>query len=457
MNNHQPYSMNITLDQPSPTDGLIRITLTESDYQPKVEEKVREYSRKMNIKGFRQGKVPAGVVKKMYGKSILVEEVNHMLSHSVSEYIKENKLKVLGDPLPNQEKARLIDWETQKDFEFEFQIGLVEDFLLDLSSQVKVKSYIIEVDQKVIDDAVEDMKRRFGNVTHPDVSGETDNLFGDVTDASGEKKSSYIQITKLAKGEQKKFIALKKDDEITFDIQKISDDPVVRSQAVSATEEAAGSLTGTYTLKVTNISHTEPAEVNQELFDKVFGKDAVKTEEEFLNKIRETIAANYQRESTHLLEHEIQHHLVDHTKVNMPDNFLKTWLKASGDGKIDDEVIGKEFEEYKKGLKWDLILNKIAEQHQINVESGEVRIRAKQLIAQQFGGAAIADQLGDKFDAIADNYLSGQDGKGQNFMRLYNQIRQEKIMNAVKATITLSEKKVSLEEFKKLAEAHNHG
>jgi len=189
----------------------------------------------------------------------------------------------------------------------------------------------------------------------------------------------------------------------------------------------------------------------------VFGKDAVKTEEEFLNKIRETIAANYQRESTHLLEHEIQHHLVDHTKVNMPDNFLKTWLKASGDGKIDDEVIGKEFEEYKKGLKWDLILNKIAEQHQINVESGEVRIRAKQLIAQQFGGAAIADQLGDKFDAIADNYLSGQDGKGQNFMRLYNQIRQEKIMNAVKATITLSEKKVSLEEFKKLAEAHNHG
>jgi len=173
MNNHQPYSMNITLDQPSPTDGLIRITLTESDYQPKVEEKVREYSRKMNIKGFRQGKVPAGVVKKMYGKSILVEEVNHMLSHSVSEYIKENKLKVLGDPLPNQEKARLIDWETQKDFEFEFQIGLVEDFLLDLSSQVKVKSYIIEVDQKVIDDAVEDMKRRFGNVTHPDVSGET--------------------------------------------------------------------------------------------------------------------------------------------------------------------------------------------------------------------------------------------------------------------------------------------
>ena len=448
--------MNITLDQPSSTDGLIKITLTETDYQPKVEEKVREYSRKMNIKGFRQGKVPAGVVRKMYGRSILVEEVNHLLSHSVSEYIKEKKLKVLGDPLPNHDKARQIDWDNQKDFEFEFQIGLVENFAVDLSSKLSVKSYLIEVDKKVIDDAIADMKRRFGNITNPEVSSAHDNIFGEATNVPGEKKSSYIQVEKLSKSEQKKFIGLKKDDEVTFEIEKLSDDAVVLSQAVNSTKEEAKNLKGTYTLKVATISHMDPAEMNQELFDKVFGKDVVKTEEEFFNKIRETISENYQRESTHLLEHEIQHHLVDHTKVNMPDSFLKSWLKASGDGKITDEVIDKEFEDYKKGLKWDLIKNKIADEHNVNIESGEVRNRAKQLIAQQFGGAAIAEQLGDKFDSIADNYLSGQDGKGENFMRLYNQIRQEKIMTVVKEKITLSEKKVSLDEFKKLAEAHAH-
>ncbi len=448
--------MNITLDQPSSTDGLIKITLTETDYQPKVEEKVREYSRKMNIKGFRQGKVPAGVVRKMYGRSILVEEVNHLLSHSVSEYIKEKKLNVLGDPLPNHEKARLIDWDNQKDFEFEFQIGLVEDFAVDLSSKMTVKSYLIDVDQQVIDDAIGDMKKRFGNITNPEVSGADDNIFGEATDANGEKKSSYIQIAKIAKSEQKKFIGLKKDDETSFDIEKLSDDVLILSQAVNSTEEEAKNLKGTFRLKVSTISHMDPAEINQELFDKVFGKDLVKSEEEFVNKIRETIAENYQRESTHLLEHEIQHHLVDHTKVNMPESFLKSWLKASGDGKITDEVIGKEFEDYKKGLKWDLIKNKIADEHKVNIESGEVRSRAKQLIAQQFGGPAIAEQLGDKFDSIADNYLSGQDGKGENFMRLYNQIRQEKIMTAVKEKITLTEKKVSLDEFKKLAEAHTH-
>lgn len=448
--------MNITLDKPSATDGTIRITLQETDYLPKVEEKVKEYSRKMNIKGFRQGHVPAGVVRKMFGKSILVEEVNHLLSHSVSEYIKEKKLKVLGDPLPNQDKARNIDWETQKEFEFEFQIGLVEDFTVDISSGVKVKSYAIEVDNKVMDETLEDIKRRFGNITYPETSGESDNLFGEVTNPAGEQKSSYIQISKIAKAEQKKFVGLKKDDVVSFDVQKLSKDFAVVGQAINLTEEEAKTATGTYSLKVTNISHVEPAEINAELFDKVFGKDVVKTEEEFMNKIRETISENYQRESNHLLEHEIQHHLNDHTKVNMPDQFLKSWLKSTGDGTITDEIIEKEFNEYRNGLKWDLIKTKIAEDHEIKVDGTEVRNRAKELIAQQFGGPAIAEQLGDKFDSIADNYLSGQDGKGENFMRLYNQIRQEKIMKVVKDSITIQSKKVTLDEFKELAAAHQH-
>ena len=376
--------MNITLDQPSPTDGLIKITLSESDYQPKVEEKVKEYSRKMNIKGFRQGKVPGGVVRKMYGKSILVEEVNHLLSHTVSEYIKEKKLHVLGDPLPNQEKAMLIDWDTQKEFEFEFQVGLVEDFAIDISSNVKIKSHLIEVDNKVVDEAVEDIKKRFGTTTNPETSDVEDSLMGDVTDAAGQKKASYIPIAKLAATEQKKFTGLKKDEEVVFDVEKLSEDALVISQAVNSTEEEAKNLKGSFTLKISTINRTVPAELNQDLFNKVFGKEVVASEEEFINKIRATIAENYQRESDHMLEHEIQHHLVDHTKLNMPDTFLKRWLKATGNGKITDEVIGKEFDDYKNGLKWDLIKNKIAEEQKISVESGEVKERAKQLIGSCF-------------------------------------------------------------------------
>lgn len=448
--------MNITLDKKNNTDGLIKITLIESDYQPKVEEKLREYSRKANIKGFRAGKVPTGVIKKMYGKSILVEEVNHLISHSVSDYIKNNNLRILGDPLPNQEKAIGIDWDTQKDFEFEFQIGMVEDFQYDLSAKVKLKSHVIEVDEKVMTETLTDIKQRFGKVSSPEASEASDNLFGNIVGEDGQSRSCYLELSKIDKKELKKFTGLKKDHTVEFAIEKVLTDQATIAKALNIPAEEAAGIKGKYTLTVSSVSRTEAAEINQELFDKVFGKDIVKTEEEFKNKIKETIAENYNRETAHLLDHEIQHYFVDHTKISMPETFLKAWLKATSGGKVTDDMLEKEFNDYKNTLKWDLIKNKIAEDLKIAVEPEEVKNKAKVMIAEQFGGAAIAEQLGDKMDAIADNYLSGQDGKGQNFMKLYNQLRHEKIIKAIKETATIAEKKVSLEEFKKIAEEHNH-
>lgn len=447
--------MNITLDKKSTTDGLIKITLSESDYQPKVEEKIKSYARKANIKGFRQGKVPTGVIKKMFGKSILVEEVNHILSHSVSDYIKDNKLRILGDPLPNQEKANQIDWDIQKDFEFEFQIGMVDDFKYDLSSKVKLKSYSIEVDQKVIDDTISDLTKRFGEVTHPETSDVTDNLHGQVVEEGGESPiGAHLELSKLNKKAQALFIGKKKDDVVEFDIRKVFEGDEEVGNFLGLSKDDAKSKKGKYSFTITSISRVAPASLNQELFDRVFGKDAVKSEEEFITKVKETIAGNYQRETDHLLEHEIQHHFVDNTKIDMPDEFLKTWLKNSGGEKITDDVLSKEFTQYKDSLKWDLIKNKIAEDLKITVEAAEVKEKAKQMFLEQFGGQAFAAQLGDKLDAIADNYLSDQEGK--NFMRLYDQLRSEKIMKAIRETISISEKPVSLDEFRKIVEKHNH-
>ena len=449
--------MNITLNKQSTTEGLIKISLTESDYLPKVNDKMKEVSRKASIKGFRQGKVPTGVIKKMYGKSILAEEVNQLISHSLSDYIKENKLKVLGDPLPNSEKAHLIDWDVQKDFEFEFHIGMVEDFAVDLSSKVNVTSHPIEVDQKTMDETLADLKTRFGKTSYPEVSEASDNLFGDIgLKGEEDKKGSYIAIGKIEKKEQKKFLGLKKEDVVEFDIEKIFTDEAEKARTLNVPEEEAKNVKGTYLFHVTSVNRVEPAAIDQELFDKVFGKDVVKSEEELLSKIKETIAENYKRETEHLLDHEIQHYYVDHTKIAMPDNFLKMWLKATSGGQVTDEVLEKEFHLYKESLKWDLIKNRITEEKEIKVEGDEVRAKAKQLIVEQFGGAAIAAQLGDKMDEIANNYLSGQDGKGENFMRIYNQLRQEKIFKVVKDNITVNEKKVSLEEFKKIADSHKH-
>jgi len=448
--------LEITLNKKSNTEGLIKIKLTEGDYQPHVEEKVRDYSRKANIKGFRPGKVPSGVIKKMFGKSILVDEINHLLSHKLSDYIKDNKLRILGDPLPNEAKAREIDWETQKDFEFEYQIGMVEDFAYDVSTKVKVKSFPIEVDQKTIDETISDLKKRFGKVSYPETSEAEDNLFGNLEEKGGDLKKEYafIAIDKVEKKEQKKFIGLKKDDAVEFEVSKAFSDEKLIAQLLGISEEEAKKAKGTFTFKISTISRTEPADLNQELFDRVFGKDVVTTEADFVQKVKDTVSENYKREVEHFLDHHIEDYFLENTKISMPNEFLKTWLIATSKGEVTSDILDKEFDSYTRGLKWDLIKNRIAEDKSIKVESDEVRSKAKDLIIAQFGGQAFAEQLGDRLDGIADNYL--QNENGQNFMRLYNQLRNEKIMKFIKENITIQEKKVSVDEFKKIVEEHKH-
>jgi trigger factor len=447
--------LTITLNQQSQTDGFISVKLEESDYAPKVASKLKDFAKKANIKGFRQGMVPAGVVKKMFGKSILAEEVNHLISHSLNDYIKENKLKVLGDPLPDSEKTPAIDWDVQKDFEFVFQVGMAADFKVDLSSKVKIQKYTIEVDEKVVEETLLETRKRYGQPTYPEASEITDILYGEIVVVNPEeKKNSYLIIEKIKDKEQKKFLGVKKDDVIEFDVHQIFENEADKANALGVGEDELIGKEGKVTVKISFVSRTLPAELNQELFDKVFGKDAVKTEEEFLGKVKETIAANYERETNHMLEHEIEHLLMDNTSISLPEDFLKKWLKNTGDGSITDEVLEKEFNDYKNSIKLDLIKNQIAEEHKIVADAKEVHEKAKELVINQFGGQAIAEQLSDRIDKIADNYLQGNNG--QNFMRLYNVIRTEKIMATIKTLITITEKKVSLDDFKKVAETHRH-
>lgn len=449
--------MEITLDKKNSTEGLIKIKIDQADYQPKYEEKIRDYSRKANIKGFRAGKVPAGVIKKMFGKSILVEEINHMLSHKLSDYINDNNLRIIGEPLPNREKADTINWDSQTNFEFEYQIGIAEDFKYDLSSKVKVKSYPIEVDEKVISETISDLTKRFGKAEYPEVSEATDNLFGQLTPAEEggfKNETAVIDITKVTKKEQAKFVGLKKGEEVTFEISKIFDKDSDVATLLDVSEDVAKKAKGKYTLKIENISRVEPAAINQELFDRVFGKDSVADEAAFRAKVKETVSQNYKRETDYFLDHNIEDYYLKNTQVNLPEGFLKNWLKATSEGKVTDEVLSNEFDAYTRTLKWDLIKNKIAEDAKISVETDEVKVRAKEVILSQFGGAAFAEQLGDRLDAITDNYLSHENG--QNFMRLYNQLRNDKIMNHIRQNITIDDKPVSVDEFKKIVQEHTH-
>lgn len=442
--------MDITLDKKNTTEGFIKIRLIETDYQQKVDEKVKDYAKKANIKGFRQGKVPSGVIRKLYGKSIMVEEINHILSHALTDYIKENDIKLIGEPIPETEKTKDIDWDNQKEFEFEYFIGLIDEFTYELNQKVKVKKYKIATDKKVMDSTFDDIKKQYGKMTNPDVSEEGDSIFGSLVIGDREN-DNLIEIKDIEKKEKKKFIGVKKDDQITFDLRTAIKDDVVIARIFSVTIEEAGEIKGEVTLTVKNINRTEPAEFNQELFDKTFGKDEVKSVKEFEEKVKETIEGNYDREAEYFLNKEIRDTLVGKTKIEIPDEFLKRWILFSNEGKISSEDIEKDYDSYTNELKWSLISNRINEDEKIKVENEEVMDEARNQVITQFGGPAVAQQFGDKLDGIVSNFLNSENG--QNYGRIFNQLKSEKTVAVIKEKITITEKKISLDEFKKLAEA----
>ena len=442
--------MDITLNKKDNTNASIKIILNEADYQPNVEQKIKEYRKNANIKGFRPGKVPASYIKKLYGKSILVEEINSMLSKSLTDYIKENDLKILGEPIPNQEDAAKIDWDNQKDFEFEYTLGLVDEFDIKLDDKFKVEKHVIEVTDKVMKETMDNLTKQHGDTESVEESKAEDTLEGKLSTADGEVQEKVVlPIEDAEKKAQKQFVGVKKGDEIKFDIEKTFKSAEAKSRLLGQNETDAEAASGEYILTVSDIKRTKPAEINQELFDKVFGKDAVKTREEFDKKVKETIAENYDRETENLLNRDLVDSLVEKTKFELPDEFLKNWLLLSNEGKITQEQIDKEYDLYTKDLRFNLIKNKIAEANQedIKVEHTDVMDYTKKMIAEQFGAYGMADQLGENMDSFAQNYLQGENG--ENYRKVYEEMLNKRVLDFIKDKITIKEKKVDLDGFKK--------
>lgn len=439
--------MDITLEKKTSTEGFIKITLKEGDYQPQVEEKIKDYSKKANIKGFRPGKVPFSYIKKLYGKSIMVDEINQILSESLTKYIRENKINILGEPLPNQDTSKNIDWDNQKDFDFEYNIGMVEEFDYDLSSKVKVTAYDIDVEDKTITETVENLKLQYGTMTNPDASEEGDALFG--TLAQGDfTKDLLIETADIDKKLVKKFIGLKSGDSATFDLHKAFTDTHALSHMLGVSEDETKALSGDFEFTVKNVNRRVPAELNKDFFDRIFATGDINSEQEFLDKIASTIRDNYAKETESFLDYTIQNKLVDSTKIDLPDEFLKKWLITSNEGKITEEDIEKEYDAYVKDLKWSLIRNKIVEDQEIKLESEDIIEKTRQIIREQFAHSGLGAQIEDNIDAFVDNYLKSDEGN--NYQKVYNQTMVEKLMGVIKEKISISHKKVDLEKFKKL-------
>ena len=438
--------MEITQDKHSANQASIKIKLNEADYQPKVDAKLKDFAKKSNIKGFRPGKAPISMVKNMYGTSVLVEEVNAILSQSLNTYLKEQTFKILGDPLPQNQNGA-IDWKTQKDFEFDYKIGFVESVDLTLDSKIKTTKYTIKVDDKLIKETLDNLTSQYGNSTNPEVSEEGDHIYGDLKASEGAfEKTVSLDLTKITKKLAAKFIGVSKEAVIEFEAKDVKKGQW--EEAFGLSEEESNDIDGVLTLTVENINRTETAEMNQEFFDKIFGPDQVSSEEEFTAKVRETLQANYDKESKVFTEEELKKVLTQAAKVDIPEEFLKEWLLIANEGKVSKEDVEKEFPVYARQLTWSLISNELATKNEIKAEHEEVIEKTKQMVRDQFAASGLGAQMEDSMDMFVDNYLKGEEG--QNYMNMLTSIQNEKVLAFALNKISVNEKDISIDEFKEL-------
>ena len=450
--------MDITLEKASDTNASLIITLKPGDYKAEVDKKLKQHGKQVSLKGFRPGHVPASVVQKMYGKGILVEEVNNLLSKSVTSYIRENKLQVVGDPMPNREEADAIDWDSQDEFKFSYELGLASDFEVEMTSLNSVNRYTIEAGDKEADETIGNLRTQFNATLHPDEAAEGDTIFGELKQINAPEGAeafttkTALPLAKVAPDALGTFVGKTKDETFTFVMEAAFPDEKERALATGAKKEDAGSLTGEFSFTIEDVTRQAPAEMNQEFFDKVLGMGAAEDEETFRVKVKEIIGQNYGRESENLLRNDVEQALLDNILISLPDEFLKKWLLGMNEGKFTPEQIDEQYPDFTKSAKLQLIKNRVAEKNEINVDFQEVMASTRQMVRDQFGFSGNdSGEMDETIDKIAKNYLMDEKNNGQNYTQTFNRVFDDKVIEFIKSQLTIVDQTVSLDEFRERA------
>ncbi len=433
----------------------ITINIKEEDYKENVEAALRRYRKQTNLPGFRKGMVPMGMVKKMVGTNLLVDEINKTLSDNLYKFISENKLDVLGNPLPKQEDADKIDWENQKDFTFTYEIGLAPEVKIELTEKDKFEKLKIKADQKMIDEQITEIAKRYGKMGEVDKSEEEDMLFGKWEELDGKavkeggiSNETVLNIRTINDSKnQKKFIGKVVGDVVKVKPQEIADAKYVAAW-LGIDEQYIQDQTSEFQYTISKINRMEPAELNQEFFDKIYGKDVVKSKEEMQEKLKAEMERSFAQNTEQLFERDVQDHLIKKAKLELPDEFMKKWLMTANEKPITREQIDSEYDQYAMGLKWQLIENKLIRDNKIEVSKDEVVAHTKGLIAQQLSGMG-GNMMDDaEMEETANSVLENQD----EAKRLYEQLYAEKLRTFYNSTAKIKEKEVSYDDFVKLAE-----
>jgi len=433
----------------------ITIKIKEDDYKGRVDEALKKYRKQANLPGFRKGMVPMGMVKKMVGPNILVDEINKLLSDKLYDYIGAEKLNILGNPLPKESEDK-IDWETQKEFDFTYELGIAPEVKAELSEKDKIQKYKIKVADKMVDEQIEEIAKQYGKMKDVDAAEEEDMLYGKFQELEkgqikedGITNGTVLNIRILNKAkDQKLFLGKKVGDEVKLKPVGMAGEQYVAAWLGIEKEEIDAYKNTEFLYAIEKINRMEAAELNQEFFDRIYGKEVVKSKEEMVERIREEMNKNFEQNAEQLFEREVQDHLMKKAKLQLPDDFMKRWLMTANEKPLTKEQLEEEYEQYAEGIKWQLIENKLIRDHNIKVEKEEVVEYTKGMVRQQLSGMGQNMMDENELEDTAKRVLENQD----EARRLYDQLYQLKMRDLYKEKVKVKEKEISYDEFLKLAE-----
>ena len=450
--------MNVSLKNIDAVSGIVKLEIVKADYADQVEKSLRNLRQKANVPGFRKGMVPMGMVKKMYGKHVLVEEVNKLVSENLYSYIRENKVNILGEPMPNETEQQPINFDTQEDFEFCFDVAIAPEIKIELSKNDKLPYYQVTIDDEMLNQQIDAYTANYGTYDKAEEIEEKDLVKGTVAELeNGSPKEGGIVVEDAVlmpsylkdEAEKAKFIGAKPNTVVVFNPNKAYEGAEAEiASFLKVDKEAVAGITGDFSFEISEITRHKKAELNQELFDKVFGEGVVASEEEFKNKIKEALAEQFVPQSDYKFLLDAREVLVEKAgELQFADELLKRWLLAANE-KNTPEQLDEEFPKIIEDLKYQLIKENLVKSNNLKVEDADIENFAKRVAKAQF---AQYGMLSVPEDVLA-NYAKDMLKNKQTLQNILDRAVEEKLAAWLKEEVQLDVKEVSAEEFNKLFE-----
>ncbi|MFT7065419.1 MAG: trigger factor [Sediminicola sp.] len=436
--------MNITKEQIDELNAVVKVAITKDDYKDKVDNILKDYRKQANIPGFRKGQVPMGLIKKQYGKAVLVDEVNKLLQDNLNKYLTEEKLDVLGNPLPKQQDN--FNWDAEE-LDFEFELGLAPSFEINLKSKKSITHYKIVADKKMIDEQVERIQKQYGNLVNKTEAGKKDEITGVFkNEEEGVDKKSTLELVQISnKKAIESLLGKKAGDVVTLKTKGLFKEDHLLANILGVQADKAENLNVEVSFTIEEINEREPAKLDQELFDKLFGKDTVTSKKELDARIKEDSEKQFEQQADQKLLNDVTEYFIENIKFDLPSEFLRKWIQTTGEKPLTEEEAKAEYEKSEKGLRYQLIEGKIIKENDIQVQFDELKDFAKGFIKTQMAQFGQLDPKEEELDNIAARVLSNQD----EVRRLSEQLMSQKLLKLYKEKANLKTKEVTYENFVK--------